>query len=172
MNRFCLAILVTVFFSSVGVPELNHNAVLISGNKASAKPTSKDQPPTIGEPVFNTIYFWSDLFLMWELLYDSTKARYCLYGAAPDSDHIWVFYGPDAKDYKSESLSTRYDTWERHRVLNITDYGYYKSDIMNIFDWLAHGNPGMGIDSMTPQDNLFSLVLCHGRFFHSDTYSM
>ncbi len=103
--------------------------------------------------------FWTDTYLMWELMYKN--ALYKLQGSAPDYDHIQVFYH-NGQDYNiPEWLSERYMVAHQFpEIEKITDYTYYKDDIFQVLDWLAQG--GGGIDPMTNEDNFFLYVIAHG----------
>ena len=131
----------------------NHNAVIISGEKAFAPGPPPEGPRCFADPE-NYLCFWTDIFLMWEALYFTGK--YELHGIAPGSDHIYIFYGPDGRDCKDDNLNPyRYSALRVHEIENISDYGYYKDDILAILDSLAY--------TMNSTNNFFFYVISHGK---------
>jgi len=110
----------------------------------------------------NWLCWWTDPFLMWELLY--FKECYSLQGSAPEYDHIWVFYGANGEDYAQREYldMNRYNALQRYGIQRITDYPYYKDTIMAFLHKLAHGSEQ--VDSMTSEDNLFCLIESHGNW--------
>lgn len=130
--------------------DTNHNAVLICGTTVQAGKSSehlwwdggRDGPET------GRNEFWNDLYLMWEILYATSRCSLYIPPETPEDlkhtyDHIWVLYG-DGNEYMSDWRAYRA---EQYRLERITDCDASLSTLTWIFLHLS--------GEMTNQDNLF-----------------
>lgn len=123
----------------------NYYAVLITGDTPYLEaegPKNWNGGPNGDDWEYNE--FWFDTYLMWELLYDNGFSN----------DNIFVLYGY-GNDWIDPEDNPRYNSLLRHDIRYITDYSAYISDVENIFNWLANGNPGQGIPQLT--EEMYSL---------------
>lgn len=112
-------------------------AVLVSADEAN-----------VDDQVINS-EFWYDLFLMYRTLIEKGFTH----------DRIYVLFG-DGNDFVSNHA--QYQTLPVLGVNSITDYSNEKSNVQNIFTWLANGNATEGIPQIQPGDFLFYWWMGHG----------
>lgn len=94
--------------------------------------------------------YWYDLFLMYQMLIENGFTH----------NNIYVLYG-NGNDFNSAHL--QYQTATVFPAIGqITDYPNHKSDVANIFTWLANGNAAQGIPQIQPGDFLFYWWMGHG----------
>jgi len=109
-------------------------AVLISTGRTTADDT-----------MYHSEY-WYDLVLTYKMLIDKGFTH----------DHIYVLYG-NGTDFASSHAS-----YQNPYSNPITDYAVSRTDIQNIFNWLASGNASQGIPALTNNDLLFIWWMGHG----------
>lgn len=157
-NKF-LAVVVLIILSATTLCYANHSAVIITGDTPNSKSTSgvhtwtnhanDNTTETITAISYNYIEFWTDTYLMWELLYKNKSWP---------TDQIYVLYG-NGLDYNTSN--ERYQASHNNQI-KITDYSANVADVGNIFTSLTNGNAAQGIPQMTNADFLFCYTFGHG----------
>lgn len=97
----------------------------------------------------NTWYhseYWYDLVLTYRTLIENGFTH----------DHIYVLYG-NGTDFASTHAN-----YQNPYPNPITDYAVSRTNIQNIFNWLAAGNAAQGIPALTNNDFLFVWWMGHG----------
>lgn len=97
----------------------------------------------------NTWYhseYWYDLVLTYNMLMENGFTH----------DHIYVLYG-NGTDFASTHAA-----YQNPYTNPITDYAVNRTNIQNIFNWLATGNTTEGIPALTNNDFLYAWWMGHG----------
>lgn len=90
--------------------------------------------------------YWYDLMLMYRMLIENGFTH----------DNIHVLYG------NGSDFASTHTYYQNPYASAMTDYAVSRTNIQNIFNWLAVGNAAQGISAMTSNDFLFVWWMGHG----------
>lgn len=99
--------------------------------------------------------YWYDLFLMYRMLIEDGFTH----------DNIYVLYG-NGTDFNSAHANYQRATFFP-ALPQVTDYAVNKTNVANIFTWIANGNAAEGIPQIQDGDFLYYWWMGHGAW---DTY--
>ncbi len=154
MKRFFCFTFIILFMLTSMVSAENY-AVIITGDDPNN--TSEGLKTFGGGLSGGADCFWYDTYLMWETLYN--------FGFK--DENIYVLYAGGTGLHSTNPFPycpLMYNPLEQYGIGDITDYSATRTNVINIFTWLADGHIHPYVPQITSEDLLVIYTVGHGLY--------